>query len=1488
MRSIFSKRKEPSSANDRKLINSAFDGNLQEVRDLLRAGANVNAQRTDIGVTALYVASEFGHVEVVRALLQNNKVDVNLRRTDDGTTALYVASQNGQLEVVRELLRNNKVDVNLQHTCGSTALYMASQNGHVEVVRELLQNNKVDVNLQRTDDGGTTALYIASEFGHLEVVRALLQNNKVDVNLQKTGGYTALYIASEKGHVEIVRALLQNNKVDVNLQRTNDGTTALYTASQEGHVEVVRKLLRNNKVDVNLQMTGGYTALYIASEFGHVEVVRALLQNNKVDVNLRRTDDGTTALYVASQNGQLEVVRELLQNNKVDVNLQRTDDGGGCESQKTGGYTALTLREKGHVEIVRALLQNNKVDVNLQRTNDGTTALYIASQEGHVEVVRELLRNNKVDVNLQMTGGYTALYIASEFGHVEVVRALLQNNKVDVNLRRTDDGTTALYVASQNGQLEVVRELLRNNKVDVNLPNTNGATALYIACQNGHVEVVRELLQNNKLDVNLQRTDGQTALYAASRNGHVEVVRLLLQNNKTDVNGQRDDDGVTALFMASCYGHVEVVRLLLQNNKTDVNLQMTDGQTALYAASRNGHLEVVRLLLQNKKVDANLQMTGGFTPLYVASCNGHVEVVRLLLQNNKTDVNLRMTDGATPLMIASHNGHVEVVRELLQNNKVNVNLQRTDDGATALYVASQNGDLEVVRELLQNNKVNVNLQRTDDGATALYVASQNGHVEVVRALLQNNKVDLNLQCTGDGGLTPLDRALQQKHDDIVRLLKKHMEDERNRLEEEEQKRREEEERRRRMDDERKQAMEEKRRRQELLNRRRPAAASVAGQRVTGNPPRRNENSPPSDDAAIEKDRSKLFNVMSSTSKDHDPVELSHQYIEHCITKRTLGSGAFGDAFLAEDSHLPKKFAVKKVKLAQCDQDTINEIRKSFQRELSTLKRFHHPNIIVLYGYNLNASLNDQCLVYEYAANGSLDGFLRDDGNRARLTTDIRLSIMFEVARAVNFLHSGGCEGWKVFHRDIKSANICLAEDFTARLIDCGLAKFVPDENLNIVPGSVIPSVRSTTGGHAFGTRGYMCPECLINGQSTRNGTQFTDVFEKYVKDEDGELIGDGWKILEQDADPSIIWDPRSFRLVCKAAIRCITPTSKTRLSTSELLEELRTAITETPSPETNSAGDNRPFCIICNQCRTDMACSEGHPLCSGCIGNALGHSNGYHVSCLIDRCSSQPFRDEDLFGRVSVETYNRYIEKKVEHAKLDEILHGMRAVRVGVERNNQLLQEQQDMLQRLASGLERSLAALSLLAANQFKECPNLVWVAPISVEKQDLGNPKNWIRSALKQKYKVVFICAHSGQPGHEPFEIEVPKGWITKIAPWLKLCLLALKGAAGSQGLPFPIPDLSFLDQCGKMKTLLESVIEEGANAVLSRCETLLESGTMTIDSYGQMQTLAGDSFQLIAEKAQKEKRSQWKPPQMVPVCDRNGTIMWVKGEFQDHYRV
>ena len=93
---------------------------------------------------------------------------------------------------------------------------------------------------------------------------------------------------------------------------------------------------------------------------------------------------------------------------------------------------------------------------------------------------------------------------------------------------------------------------------------------------------------------------------------------------------------------------------------------------------------------------------------------------------------------------------------------------------------------------------------------------------------------------------------------------------------------------------------------------------------------------------------------------------------------------------------------------------------------------------------------------------------------ASLSSERRLRIMFDIIRAIHCLHTEKSDNFILFHRDIKSANICLERNYTAKLIDCGLAKFVPvDDSIST---SAFPiSVRNTSHVGVFGTPGYTCP-----------------------------------------------------------------------------------------------------------------------------------------------------------------------------------------------------------------------------------------------------------------------------------------------------------------------------------------------------------------------------------------------------------------------------
>jgi hypothetical protein len=150
-----------------------------------------------------------GHSEVVEMLLERVQgVDVNATNERvNGTTALWLACQNGHGEVVRLLLASSDIDVNQAKTYdGSTPLFMACQNGHATVVELLLASSDIDVN-QHDDHKNRTPLRIACHQGHAPVVRLLLQQPNINLNKQAFGK-SPLESATKNNHVEIVQLLV--------------------------------------------------------------------------------------------------------------------------------------------------------------------------------------------------------------------------------------------------------------------------------------------------------------------------------------------------------------------------------------------------------------------------------------------------------------------------------------------------------------------------------------------------------------------------------------------------------------------------------------------------------------------------------------------------------------------------------------------------------------------------------------------------------------------------------------------------------------------------------------------------------------------------------------------------------------------------------------------------------------------------------------------------------------------------------------------------------------------------------------------------------------------------------------------------------------------------------------------------------------------------------------------------------------------------------
>ncbi|CAG8127828.1 unnamed protein product [Penicillium salamii] len=749
------------------LFYAAREGCNELLASLLQVVGNVDTRVCE--QTALQVAAEGGHLEVVERLL-TAKSDVNTPAgCINGRTALQAAAEGGHLDVLERLLAA-KANVNAPagYRNGRTALQAAAEKGHLEVVERLLAA-KANVNAPASYGGGRTALQAAVEKGYLEVVERLLVG-KANVNAPagNSDGRTALQAAAEKGHFDVVERLLAAN-ADVNAPAGNsDGRTALQAAAEKGHLDVVERLLAA-KANVNApaRYRDERTALQAAAEGGHLDVVERLLAA-KANVNAPASyGGGRTPLQAAAEGGYLKVV-ELLLAAKADVNAPASDINGRTVLQAAA--------EGGHLEVVEQLL-TAKSDVNTPAGGeDGRTALQAAAEGGHFDVVERLL-TAKATVNAPAgyKNGRTALQAAAEGGHLDVVERLLAAN-ADANAPAGgEDGRTALQAAAEGGHLDVLERLLAA-KADVNAPvgGRDERTALLAAAEKGHLEVVERLLVG-KADVNAPAgyLNGRTALQAAAERGHLEVVERLLAAN-ADANAPAgNSDGRTALQAAATGGYLEIVKRLLAA-KANVNApaRYWGGRTSLQAAAEGGYLKVVELLLA-AKADVNAPAGGidGRTALQAAVEGGHFEVVeRLLTAKAHVDEPNRSEYGDAALLAAAEEGYIEVVDRLLSAN-ANVNARTVRSfGCTPLQAAAKKGYLEVVEQLLLA-KANVNLPAGDrNGRTALQAAAAGGHLKVVELLL-GAKADVNARAGDTIGCTALQAAAERGHLEVVECLR---------------------------------------------------------------------------------------------------------------------------------------------------------------------------------------------------------------------------------------------------------------------------------------------------------------------------------------------------------------------------------------------------------------------------------------------------------------------------------------------------------------------------------------------------------------------------------------------------------------------------------------------------------------------------------------------------------------------------------------------
>ncbi|KAF5776014.1 putative phospholipase D, protein kinase RLK-Pelle-LRR-I-1 family [Helianthus annuus] len=305
----------------------------------------------------------------------------------------------------------------------------------------------------------------------------------------------------------------------------------------------------------------------------------------------------------------------------------------------------------------------------------------------------------------------------------------------------------------------------------------------------------------------------------------------------------------------------------------------------------------------------------------------------------------------------------------------------------------------------------------------------------------------------------------------------------------------------------------------------------------------------------------------------------------------VGSGGYGTVYKAEldvssvkslsskerecNDGMPKiSVAIKRI-LSRED----GQAEKGFLSEIDLLTSCKHLNIISLLGFSRES--NEMILVYEYASNGSLSDYIGNKGKSNNLTWTQRIQICLDIAHGINYLHTPMEGKPRIIHRDIKSDNILLDENMTAKLADFGLSKF---HNMKQFASTVCTKMLA-------GTEVYMDPEFMTTGKYKRKsdiysfGVVLFEVlsgslaYDRVYLDENdmglAPVVRQHYKegTLKELMDPKIIEedDDRIFTLnrgpnqdsfdaFSKIAFKCLAETQADRPTMEEVIMELKNAL----------------------------------------------------------------------------------------------------------------------------------------------------------------------------------------------------------------------------------------------------------------------------------------------------------------------------------------
>ncbi|ODM89562.1 Ankyrin-3 [Orchesella cincta] len=384
---------------------AAQNNHANVIKLFLKSSSALVSSYTKDGSTCAHLAAMQGSIAVLEELMKFDKQGViNARNLSTDATALQLAAEGGHAELVKALLKAG-ASASDENRAGYTAAHLAAKNGHTNVLEALRNAQEDSINLI-SRKLGMSALHIAAYYGQTETVRELLQfipaTSGTDPPLTVATAFirelgteskmTPLHMAAYSGEENVVRLLLNFEGVQADAPTQNFGFNPLHLACRGGHTTVVGLLLSRSSELLESKDESGKSSLHIAAVNGHKHMVEVLLgQGGEIDAIDKEL---WTPLICAAKAGHLDVVKLLV------------ESGASPLAKTSKGQSAIWFAAaENHNDVLSYLMKKEHDTYGLLEDKDFVFNLTVCGKNIDNEPIDEfvLLSPAPVDVAAKMS-----------------------------------------------------------------------------------------------------------------------------------------------------------------------------------------------------------------------------------------------------------------------------------------------------------------------------------------------------------------------------------------------------------------------------------------------------------------------------------------------------------------------------------------------------------------------------------------------------------------------------------------------------------------------------------------------------------------------------------------------------------------------------------------------------------------------------------------------------------------------------------------------------------------------------------------------------------------------------------------------------------------------------------------------------------------------------------------------------------------------------